>query len=204
MTFDDYRSFDALGLAALVRKREVSRAEVMQAALERLRAVNPTINAVPYLHQPALAPNAPVLGADGPFAGVPYCIKDLHAPVRDMPLAHGRRLFAGGRAAGRAFRRRRTIAGTGGADRVGRAVVRPGAGVVIIAGPATPGRWAKSGYGAGRDARPRGAHRKTAILPAPRCSGRRPPYVEVHLLRRRRAILPTGTGPGAARDPARL
>ena len=95
MNFDEYRSFDALGLAGLIRKREVSRAEVMQAALTRLQAVNPTINAVPYLHQPALAPDAPVIGADGPFAGVPYCIKDLHAPVRDMPLTHGSRLFAG-------------------------------------------------------------------------------------------------------------
>ncbi|MCZ4316025.1 amidase [Comamonadaceae bacterium G21597-S1] len=95
MTFDEYRSFDALGLAELIRKREVSRADVMQAALARLQAVNPTINAVPYLHQPALAPDAPVIGADGPFAGVPYCIKDLHAPVRDMPLTHGSRLFAG-------------------------------------------------------------------------------------------------------------
>ncbi len=95
MTFDEYRSFDALGLAELIRKREVSRTDVMQAALARLQAVNPTINAVPYLHQPALAPDAPIVGADGPFAGVPYCIKDLHAPVRDMPLTHGSRLFAG-------------------------------------------------------------------------------------------------------------
>lgn len=94
MTFDEYRSFDALGLADLIRKREVSRADVMQAALARLQAVNPTISAVPYLHQPALAPEAPIIGADGPFAGVPYCIKDLHAPVRDMPLTHGSRLFA--------------------------------------------------------------------------------------------------------------
>lgn len=95
MNFDEYRSHDALGLAALIRKREVSRAEVMQAALARLEAVNPTINAVTYLHPPALASDTPQPGADGPFAGVPYCIKDLHAPVQGMPLAHGSRLFAG-------------------------------------------------------------------------------------------------------------
>lgn len=95
MTFDEYRSFDALGLGTLIRNRKISRAEVMDAALARLHAVNPTIHAIPYLHQPALEPDAPVVGADGPFAGVPYCIKDLHAPVRDMPLAHGSRLFAG-------------------------------------------------------------------------------------------------------------
>ena len=68
MTFDDYRSFDALGLAQLIRKREVSRQEVMDAALARLEAVNPTINAVTYLHAPALATEAPRVGEDGPFA----------------------------------------------------------------------------------------------------------------------------------------
>jgi len=95
MNFDEYRCCDALALAALIRKRDVSRAEVLKAALARLKEVNPAINAIPYLHQPALEADAPIVGADGPFAGVPYCIKDLHAPVRDMPLAHGSRLFAG-------------------------------------------------------------------------------------------------------------
>ena len=32
---------------------------------------------------------------DGPFRGVPYLIKDLHAPVAGLPLSHGSRLFAG-------------------------------------------------------------------------------------------------------------
>ena len=95
MTFDDYRSFDALGLAELIRKREVSRQEVLDAALARLEVVNPRINAVTYLHAPAIDPAAPRTGEDGPFAGVPYFIKDLHAPVKDLPLTHGSRLFAG-------------------------------------------------------------------------------------------------------------
>ncbi len=95
MTFDEYRCFDAIGLAELVRQREVSRAEVMAAALARLQAVNPIVNAVSYLHQSALDPAAAIIGADGPFAGVPYLIKDLHAPVKGMPLTHGSRLFAG-------------------------------------------------------------------------------------------------------------
>ena len=95
MTFDEYRSFDALGLAALIHKREVSREEVMAACLARLEAVNPTVNAVTYLHKPAVDAAAAQVGQDGPFAGVPYFIKDLHAPVKDIPLTHGSRLFAG-------------------------------------------------------------------------------------------------------------
>ena len=95
MTFDEYRSFDALGLAALVRQREVSRQEVLAACVARLEAVNPTINAVTYLHAPALDAGAHEMGQGGPFAGVPYFIKDLHAPVNGFPLTHGSRLFAG-------------------------------------------------------------------------------------------------------------
>ncbi len=32
---------------------------------------------------------------DGPFAGVPYLIKDLHAPVAGLPLTHACRLYLG-------------------------------------------------------------------------------------------------------------
>jgi len=95
MNFDQYRSFDALGLARLIRQREVSRQEVLNAALARLRTVNTAVNAVTYLHAPATDPTAPRVGEDGPFAGVPYFIKDLHAPVKDIPLTHGSRLFSG-------------------------------------------------------------------------------------------------------------
>lgn len=95
MTFDEYRSFDAIGLADLIRKRDVSRGEVMTAALARLQAVNPIVNAVSYLHQRAIEADVPADAHDGPFAGVPYLIKDLHAPVKDMPLTHGCRLFSG-------------------------------------------------------------------------------------------------------------
>ena len=94
MQFDDYRAHDALGLAALIRSGAVSRQEVMACAMARLEAVNPRINAVTYLDAAAIQANAPITGADGPFAGVPYFIKDLHAPVKGMPLTHGSRLFA--------------------------------------------------------------------------------------------------------------
>ena len=93
ITFNHYRAFDALGLAQAIRRRDLSRREVLDATLARLHAVNPRVNAVTYLHQAA----AHQAGGEtqGPFAGVPYFIKDLHAPVAGMPLTHGSRLFAG-------------------------------------------------------------------------------------------------------------
>ncbi|MGH7024771.1 MAG: hypothetical protein ACREEB_14445, partial [Caulobacteraceae bacterium] len=46
MNASDYMAQDATGLAALIAARKVSAHEVMQAALARLEAVNPRLNAV--------------------------------------------------------------------------------------------------------------------------------------------------------------
>jgi amidase len=98
ISFDDYRRHDATGLARAIRRGDFTAAEAMQAAMARLRAVNPVVNAVSWLDE-ALADRLcrgeadPSAAADGPLAGVPYFIKDLHAPVRGVPLRHGSRLF---------------------------------------------------------------------------------------------------------------
>jgi len=42
----DYETYDALGLAALVAEGEVTPGELLEAALERLEAINPRINAI--------------------------------------------------------------------------------------------------------------------------------------------------------------
>jgi amidase len=96
LNFHEYRQFDALGLADAMRRGDVSRREVMDATMARIADVNPRVNAVTYLH-PGAADNAALqaIDAQAPFAGVPYLIKDLHAPVAGMPLTHGSRLFAG-------------------------------------------------------------------------------------------------------------
>ena len=93
ISFNDYRALDALGLAQAIRRRDLSRREVLDAALSRLNEVNPKVNAVTYLHKEAAESGG--AQSPGPFAGVPYFIKDLHAPVAGMPLTHGSRLFAG-------------------------------------------------------------------------------------------------------------
>lgn len=101
LSFDDYRRFDATGLAAAIHKGDISRLEVLDAALQRLADVNPQVNAVTHLNEAAvalaraLANTRRPADAAAPLAGVPYFIKDLHAPVAGMPLTHGSRLFAG-------------------------------------------------------------------------------------------------------------
>jgi amidase len=93
ISFEDYRNFDALALADAMRRGDISRKEVLDAALARVAAVNPQIQAVTCLD--GAAAEQALQDDQAPFAGVPYFIKDLHAPVAGMALTHGSRLFAG-------------------------------------------------------------------------------------------------------------
>ena len=89
-----YDDHDALGLADLVRKGEVSAAELLDEALERVAARNPHINAVVSMFEArarrAIADGLP----DGPFTGVPFVLKDLGVDVGGEVTTMGSRFFA--------------------------------------------------------------------------------------------------------------
>jgi amidase len=85
----DLDRYDALGLAALVRQREVSAAELLDAAIARVEARNPAINAVVH-RMDAQARQAIAAGLpQGPFTGVPYLLKDLGALYTGTPTTAG-------------------------------------------------------------------------------------------------------------------
>ena len=92
--FAEYESYDALGLAALVKAGEVSATEVLEAAIERVEARNPAVNAVVtklYDHAAqAIEAGLP----EGPLTGVPYLLKDLFTSLAGVRCAHGSRFFA--------------------------------------------------------------------------------------------------------------
>ena len=92
--FAEYESYDALGLAALIKAGEVSATEVLEAAIARVEARNPAVNAVVtklYDHAAqAIEAGLP----EGPFAGVPYLVKALFTSVAGVRCAHGSRFFA--------------------------------------------------------------------------------------------------------------
>lgn len=78
---------DATEQAALVRSGEVSARELVEAAIERIDALNPQLNAVVTpMYDRALA-QAPA--ASGPFAGVPYLVKDLIVEVAGTRFTEG-------------------------------------------------------------------------------------------------------------------
>jgi len=89
----DYESFDGLGLARLVKARETTALELLDAAIERVEARNPTVNAViNRMYDQAKAAIAAGL-PPGPFAGVPYLLKDLAAYYTGTVSSRGSAFF---------------------------------------------------------------------------------------------------------------
>jgi amidase len=89
---NEFVEHDGVGLAGLIRGGQVSAAEAHTAAQEAIEQVNPDINAlVGELFDAPLAYNA-----DGPFAGIPFAIKDFALHAQDVPTRLGTRLTGDG------------------------------------------------------------------------------------------------------------
>lgn len=84
----DYMAHDALGLSALVQRREVSASELLEAAIARAEAVNPRLNAIitPLYERARMRARGPLEGA---FAGVPMLIKDLMQELEGVASCEG-------------------------------------------------------------------------------------------------------------------
>ncbi|QRE81768.1 amidase [Rhodococcus ruber] len=93
MDYADYRHYDAVGLAELVAGREVTPRELLDAALARLEAVEPTLNTVVRRldEQARRRADEPL---EGPFAGVPFLVKDLLQDIAGLPTGSGSRSLA--------------------------------------------------------------------------------------------------------------
>ncbi|HEX7157119.1 MAG TPA: amidase [Burkholderiaceae bacterium] len=90
---DDYESYDGLGLAGLVQGGQVSPRELLDAAIERVEARNPGVNAVVNrLYDEARAVIAAGLPR-GPYFGVPYLLKDLGAQYAGAVTSAGSAYF---------------------------------------------------------------------------------------------------------------
>lgn len=88
MNLDEYMDHDATALAELVATGQVTAKELLAAARDRARAVNPTLNAiVRWMDREADEIAASELS--GPFAGVPFLIKDLGQDYRGLPTSMG-------------------------------------------------------------------------------------------------------------------
>ena len=92
--FAEYEHYDALGLAELVRRKDVTPDELLDAAITRVEARNPAVNAVIMkLYDYGRKAIADCL-LDGPFRGVPFLMKDLTSPVAGVRMTRGSKFFA--------------------------------------------------------------------------------------------------------------
>jgi amidase len=93
MRLVDYLKHDAVGLASLVARGEASPQELLDVALQQNARVHPRINAVCRLmDKEARAQLAQKLS--GPFAGVPFLIKDIGQDYAGLPTTGGSRSMA--------------------------------------------------------------------------------------------------------------
>ena len=89
-------AYDGLGLAELVRRGEVTPAELLERAIERATTLDPSLNAIVLRHF-GRARDRVGSGAlpDGPFRGVPFLLKDLGVELAGTRTTHGSRFWKG-------------------------------------------------------------------------------------------------------------
>ena len=93
--FAEYDDYDGLGLAELVRQGEVTPAELVDEAIERIERVNPKLQAVVRPMYEQARASAKSRAFTGPFGGVPFLLKDLLQYYRGVPTVGGCRFTEG-------------------------------------------------------------------------------------------------------------
>src|SRR5689334_3099479 len=89
MRFAEYDRYDGLGLAHLVRRKDVAPLELVEEAIARIERHNPKLNAVVYKAYDEARAAANGNLPNGPFQGVPFLIKDINLPVAGWPMTNG-------------------------------------------------------------------------------------------------------------------
>lgn len=85
---------DGITLSELVRRKEITATQLLDAALANIDAVNPALNAVAERRDEAARDAAAsITGAESVLAGVPTLVKDLFMPLAGARMANGSHLF---------------------------------------------------------------------------------------------------------------
>ena len=104
MSWDEWATHDAVGLAERVRKGEVTAAELAAQAAAAIARVNGPLDAVVEVFDDVVAdPLADGLRPEGVFAGVPYLMKDLGPTLAGRRQEFGSMLMQGHRPTQDAF-----------------------------------------------------------------------------------------------------
>lgn len=94
MRIDEYTDYDAVGLAELVDRGDVTPTELLDVAIAAVERENPSVNAVVVdMQDEARRFVAEDLRESGSLRGVPYLLKDLRADYAGVPTTAGSRFF---------------------------------------------------------------------------------------------------------------
>jgi amidase len=108
MSWKEWTGYDGVGLADLLRKGQVTPREVAQQVAAGIAIVNPAINAVIEVFDDVVEdPLDDGLDPGGPFAGVPYLMKDLGPTLKGRKQEMGALLMQGNVADADSFLTRR-------------------------------------------------------------------------------------------------
>ena len=92
----EYLQYDGLGLAQLVKSKQLSASELLETAIKRAEQVNPKLNAITipiYDEARRYVKAHHNCGTNGAFAGVPFLVKDLFQEYSGVPASHGSALL---------------------------------------------------------------------------------------------------------------
>lgn len=92
MNFNEYRKYDALGLAELVKTKQVQPSELLEIAIQRNTEVHPKVNAVVTELYDFAKKSIHTINYNGTFAGVPFLIKDLGLQLKGTRYTNASRL----------------------------------------------------------------------------------------------------------------
>ncbi len=93
MAFAEYGNYDGLGLAELVKNRDVKPIELVDEAITRAEKLNPKLNFVVFKDYDRARQAAQGKLPQGPFSGVPFFLKDIFAFAEGMPTRQASRFM---------------------------------------------------------------------------------------------------------------
>ena len=88
-SFSELHKYDGLGLAELVRTKQISPAELVEHTISRIEAYNPKMNAVVHKMYDKARKVAESKLPEGSFMGVPFLLKDATDTVEGEPTSSG-------------------------------------------------------------------------------------------------------------------
>lgn len=94
MKLSEFITLDGTAIAQLIKNKEVTKAEIVEASYAQLDKVNGKINAVTATRKESARKEAKASERSGTFAGVPIYLKDISQSLAGEKMTSGSRLFA--------------------------------------------------------------------------------------------------------------